>query len=232
VRKEFICLFRSGPIIFGLVAPLLILFYLAGGLRTGLAAASPYALPLGIAIAIMPFSRQICNSFGGEGPGIQLCFLSPTRIRSMMVAKNIMHLVVIGLETVLVFAIVLIRQGVPSPSIVATTLCWLLFALPAQLAAGNVLSITMPYRMTMTRISTEPGATSNGMLGLLLQVLLLAAGVAIYLPLSEDGRIEMARRIFLELAALTALSWLAVLSQVDRMAASRREALLARLVRI
>ena len=119
----------------------------------------------------------------------------------------------------------------PSLSILVATSCWLLFAVPAQLAVGNVLSLTMAYRMTKLRISTEPGATSNGMLGLLLQVLLLVVGLAIYLPLAEHGRIEMARPIFLLLATGTALSWLVVLSQVDRMAASRREALLARLVR-
>src|SRR5262249_56725443 len=92
---------------------------------------------------------------------------------------------------------------------------------------GNVLSITMAYRMTKTRISTEPGATSNGMLSLLVQVLLLVVGRSIYLPLAQDGRIELARRIFLLLAIGTFVVWLAVLSKVDRMAGSRRRALLA-----
>jgi ABC-2 type transport system permease protein len=233
VQKELICFSRNGLVIFHLTVPLLVVFFWAGGMRTDLGLhISQYVLPLGIAIAIAPFSRHICNSFGGEGPGIQLCFLSPTRVRSMILAKNILHFALIGLEAVLVFVIVLVRQGMPSRSILVATSCWLLFAAPAQLAAGNVLSLTMAYRMTKLRISSEPGATSNGMLGLLLQVSLIVAGLAIYLPLSAHGRIEMAGRIFLLLAAGTALSWLVVLSQVDRMAASRREVLLARLVRI
>jgi len=231
IQKELICFSRNGVLIFGLAAPLLFLFYMAGKPVMNLAPLSQYALPIGIALAMAPFSRQICNSFGAEDAGIQLCFLLPTRFRSIMLAKNILQLGLIGLEAVLVFLIVLVRHGMPSFSIVATTFCWLLFVLPAQLAVGNVLSITMAYRMTKTRISSEPGATSSGLLSLLFQVLLFMAGRSIYLPLAQDGHIELARQIFLLLAIGTVVVWLAVLSKVDRLAESRRSALLASLVR-
>ena len=230
IQKELICFSRNGVLIFGLAAPLLFLFYMAGKPVMTLAPLSQFALPIGIALAMAPFSRQICNSFGAEDAGIQLCFSCPRDFADHAGEKH-MQLALIGLEAVLVFLIVLVRHGMPSFSIVATTFCWLLFVLPAQLAIGNVLSITMAYRMTKTRISSEPGATSSGLLSLLFQVLLFMAGRSIYLPLAQDGHIELARQIFLLLAIGTVVVWLAVLSKVDRLAESRRSALLASLVR-
>ena len=115
---------------------------------------------------------------------------------------------------------------------IVATFCWLLFALPMQLAIGNILSVTMAYRMTLTRISSEQGATGNGLLSLLVQLLLFGIGCAIYLPSASSGHVELAMRNFLVHAILAALFWCFVLSRIDGIAVKKRNALLAGLVRV
>jgi hypothetical protein len=94
-----------------------------------------------------------------------------------------------------------------------------------------VLSITMAYRMTLTRMSREQGSAGNGLLSLLIQLVVFGVGAAVFLPLARLGHGELAVPIFLVLAAGGVIAWLRVLSSADRMVANRREALLQSLAR-
>lgn len=229
VEKELRYLSRSGVMLYSLVAPLIMLFVLGRGSGAGFAAS--YGLPLGVAYGFLGLTRLVYNSLGGEGAGIQLYFLSPTRFRTVMLAKNLVHLALFALELVVVCSIMVFRFGIPGTEILTATVCWLLFALPVQLAAGNVLSITMAYRMTLTRMSREQGSAGNGLLSLLIQLLVFGVGVAVYLPLSLTGHAQFAAPVFLVLGAGAVFAWLRVLSNADRMAARRKEALLESLAR-
>lgn len=230
LEKELHYLLRSGVMLYSMAAPLFMLFIL-GRPQGGHGGAFGYALPLGSAFGFLGLSRQICNSLGGEGAGIQLYFLLPTRFRTVMLAKNIMQIGLFCLELILACSIVWFRFGMPGPELIAATFCWLLFALPLQLAAGNVLSITMAYRMTLTRLSREQGATGNGFLSLLIQLAILAIGAIVFFALSYLGHAELAAPVFLVLAVGGFLAWFRVLSNVDRMATGRREALIAALAK-
>ena len=232
VQKELRYFSRSGVLIFGFALPPVLLFLSTGAAGSNLGAAAPYALPLIIAVSFAPLTRQVSNSLGNEGAGIQFYFFSPTPFRTVMLGKNLLHLLLFGLELALAYALVLLRFGRPSTQMIVATFCWLLFALPMQLAIGNILSVTMAYRMTLTRISSEQGATGNGLLSLLVQLLLFGIGCAIYLPSASSGHVELAMRNFLVLAILAALFWCFVLSRIDGIAVKKRNALLAGLVRV
>jgi ABC-2 type transport system permease protein len=229
VEKELRYLARSGVLLYSLVAPLIMLFVLGRG--GGASFAARYGLPVGVAYGFLGLTRLVYNSLGGEGPGIQLYFLSPIRFRTILLAKNLVHLVLFALELLVVCSIMVFRFGIPGTEILAATVCWLLFALPVQLAAGNVLSITMAYRMTLTRMSREQGSAGNGLLSLLIQLLVFGVGVAVYLPLALMGHARLVAPVFLVLAAGGVIAWLRVLSNADRMAAGRKEALIQSLAR-
>lgn len=229
VEKELRYLARSGVMLYSLVAPLIVLFVLGRGSGAGFAA--NYGLPVGVAYGFLGLTRLVYNSLGGEGAGIQLYFLSPTPMRTVMLAKNLVHLGLFALELVVVCSIMVFRFGIPGTEILAATVCWLLFALPVQLAAGNVLSITMAYRMTLTRMSRDQGAAGNGLLSLLIQLLVFGVGVAVYLPLAHMEHARLAAPVFLVLAGGGAIAWLRVLSNADRMAERRKEALIQSLAR-
>lgn len=229
VEKELRYLARSGVMLYSLVAPLIMLFVLGRG--SGARIAGNYGLPLGVAYGFLGLTRLVYNSLGGEGAGIQLYFLSPTRFRAVMLGKNLVHLALFAAELVVVCSIMVFRFGIPGAEILAATACWLMFALPVQLAAGNVLSITMAYRMTLTRMSREQGSAANGLLSLLMQLLVFGVGVAVYLPLALKGHARLAAPVFLVLAAGGVIAWVRVLSNADRMAARRKEALIQSLAR-
>jgi ABC-2 type transport system permease protein len=119
----------------------------------------------------------------------------------------------------------------PDTAMIAVTLCWLCFALPLQLAAGNILSLTMAYRMTLTRMSREEGAAGNGFTSLAIQVIIVGIGAAVFIPLSAHGHAVVAGAVFLLLAVVSVGFWLRIFSNLDRMAAARREDLIATLAR-
>lgn len=231
MEKEIRYLSRSGIMLYGFFAPLVIVFLFSGGRSHGPGFGGEYALPVGVAYSFLGLTRFVYNNLGGEGAGIQLYFLSPTPFRKVMLAKNIVHTIIFAAELVLVCAIVGFRSGIPEPQILIATFCWLLFAVPVQLAIGNILSITMPYRMNMTRMSREQGAAGNGLLSVLIELLVFAVGAAVYVPLKLTGHAAFAAPILLVLAAGSILFWLRVLANSGTMVDARKESLIANLYR-
>ncbi len=231
LTKELQYLSRSGVMLFGLITPVVLIFAMGGPVRADREMPIHFVFPIAIAYGFLPLTRQFCNSLGTEGAGIQLYFLSPTAFRSVMLAKNLLQAGLFCLELVLVATIAVFRFGVPPPTLAIATFCWVLFALPANLAAGNILSITLAYRMTLTRLSREQGSVGNGLLSLLIQLLIFVVGIAVYLPLSLIHHAILAGPVLLLLAAGSLAMWLRGLAKVDGMANRRREALMATLVR-
>ncbi|MBV8673002.1 MAG: hypothetical protein JOZ33_06180, partial [Acidobacteriaceae bacterium] len=229
VEKELRYLARSGVMLYSLLAPLIMLFVLGRGGQTG--GMERFALPLGSAYGFLGLTRLVYNSLGGEGSGIQLYFMSPTPVRTVMLAKNLVQITLFLVELAVVIAIVISRFGLPHRGMLVLTACWLLFALPLQLAAGNLLSINMAYRMTLTRMSREQGAAGNGLLSLLIQLIIVGVGAGIYFWLSYLGQVQLAAWVFLALAAGAIVLWLRVLADADRMAMRRRDALIESLAK-
>jgi hypothetical protein len=89
----------------------------------------------------------------------------------------------------------------------------------------------MGYRMTLTRMSREQGATGNGLLSLLIQLLVFAIGAGAYFALVHFGEAQLAAPVFLVLAVGGATAWVRGLKNADAMAARRREALIESLAR-
>jgi ABC-2 type transport system permease protein len=227
-EKELRFLLRSGPMLYSLVAPLVILLVFRGGSGHSF----PYALPLGIAYGFLGLTRLIYNSLGAEGTGIQFYFTSSAPMRSVMLGKNLMHLALFGLELALVCTIATVRFGLPGTPMLLATFAWVLFALPAHLAAGNILSVTMAYRMNMGRMSRDQGATGNALLSLGIQLAILGVGALVMIGLTALGQAQMAPLAFLVLAAGSVTLYLTVLKNIDRMMTARRESLMGTLARM
>lgn len=231
VEKESLYIRRSGVLLYNLAAPPILVFLFGSLPRSHGGYTVEYALPLGVAYGFLGLTRLVGNSLGGETAGIQLYFLSPTPFRTIMLGKNLLQIGLFCIELTLVGAIVWLRFGMPGHVLIAATSCWLLFALPAQLALGNSLSIKMAYPMTLTRISREPGSLGNALMSLLIQSALAAVGVGIFFFLSRLGYAAWAAPAFLVLAICATIGWLHSLASVDRMVQERREVLIDTLVR-
>ncbi|HTV05048.1 MAG TPA: hypothetical protein VME86_06730 [Acidobacteriaceae bacterium] len=230
IEKELRYLLRSGVMLYQLLAPLFIVFvfssHAANVFGIGPFFSREFALPLGNAYGFLGLTRFLYNNLGAEDAGIQLYFLSPTPFRKVLLGKNIVHIGVFCLEAALISSMVVIRSGLPSPQIVLLTVCWLAFALPVQLAAGDYISITMPYRINMARMSRGSGSAGNDLLSLLIEVLIVAVGAVVYIALRIFGHPALAAPVFLILAAGSVLLWLRVLANSGKILRSRQENLI------
>lgn len=226
-EKDLRYLMRSGPMLYNLAAPLVMVVVFGGAFRTGQFSSMrlEYALPIGLVWAFLGLARLICNNLGAEGDGIQFYFLSPTPMRTVILGKNFLHLVLFLLEGGLISALIIFRFGFPAPSVAVATIAFLLFAVPANFAVGNLLSINMPYRINMARIRRETGALGNGLTSMVTQLGILAVGAGVLALCALLGRPWLAPPIFLGLAAISLFIYLRVLGNVDRMVHSRMESL-------
>jgi ABC-2 type transport system permease protein len=223
-EKDLRYLMRSGPLLYALAAPLVMVF-LFSSMRLGVASPvrATYVLPIGIMWAFVGLSRLANNNLGAEGEGLSFYFLSPTPLRSVILGKNFLHLVLFVVEALLIGGFVVFRFGLPDSATVAATLAWFLFAIPASLASGNLLSILMPFRMSTTRLKNEPGAVSNSLVSLGVQAAILGVGAAVWFPFAVFGREWLATPVLLLLAAAGVFAYLRLLSRIDSMIQSRRD---------
>lgn len=232
-EKDLRTLLRSGPMLYNLAAPLVMAVVFGGAMHGGQFSRyrEEYALPVGMVWAFLGLTRLVCNNLGGEGAGLQFYFLSPTPLRTVVLGKNLLHLMLFGLEAVVIAALILFRFGPPSASIVAATVAWILFAVPANFTAGNLLSIRMPYRLNLSRIRREPGALGNGLLSVLVQFGLLAVGGLVVVPCQAFGHPWAAPAILLVMAAGSGLLYFRVLGGINDIRPSRIEALMFELAK-
>jgi len=233
MEKELRTLLRTLPLLYAIGAPLLLVLVFSGVfIRNGPQAhIFPLALPLCIVYAQLGFTRLFYNNLGAEGMGIQLYFLSPTPMRTVLLAKNLFHSVLFGLTILVAGALAILRLGVPEGVVVAATVAWLLFSLPANLAAGNIFSLTMPYRVNPGRITRQGGSQANALGALLAQLVAMGVGAAVFGLCWYSDKMWLAVPIFLMLAVGAIMVWSRGLSNADAMANKRRDSLIAVLMK-
>jgi ABC-2 type transport system permease protein len=234
MEKEARCLMRTLPLLWALGVPVLMVLFIGGLFRggaSGLAGSFFFALPLCVASALMGFTQLFYNNLGVEGAGIQLLFLSPMPIRRVLLAKNLFHALLFGVDALLAGILATLRLGRPDGAIVAVTVAWLLFALPCNLAVGNILSLSMPYRINPGRISRQGGAQANNLLSLLNQLVVLGTGAVVFWIAFAMDNLLLAVPVFLALAVLAGFFWLRVLGNVGDIANQRRNMLIATLMK-
>jgi ABC-2 type transport system permease protein len=187
----------------------------------------PYAFPLCVAYALLGFTGLFYNNLGAEGSGIQLLFLSPTPIRTVLLAKNLLHSILFVLVGFAAGAIICLRLGVPPFVVLADTGAWLIFALPCNLAAGIIMSLAVPYRINPGRITRPAGAQANTLPAALIQLGVLGIGTLVFWLCWSLKIRWLPVPIFLVLAAGASFFWMRILHYSNDNASQRRESLIA-----
>lgn len=234
MEKDVRSLLRTLPLLYAIGAPLLlVLVFSTIFLKNGAVQSPvfPLALPICMVYAQLGFTQIFYNNLGTEGAGIQLYFLSPVRMRTVLLAKNMLHSLLFALVATVAGVLTTLRLGIPDIAVVAATGAWLLFALPCNLAAGNIFSIRMPYRVNPGRISRQRGSQANALLSLLVQLGFLAVGAAVFTLCWYLDRMWIAVPVFLTLAIVAVLVWRQVLDNTDALANERRDVLIATLMK-
>jgi ABC-2 type transport system permease protein len=235
IEKDLRALLRTLPLLYAVGAPLLLMAIFSGAFLHGIGPRGnvfALALPLCLVYAQLGFTQVFYNNLGTEGAGIQIYFLSPTPMRSVMLAKNLFHGALFWLVALTAGVLASLRLGVPQPAVIAATAAWLMFSLPCNLAAGNIFSLTMPYRVNPGRMARQRGSQANALLSLLVQLGILSVGAAVFALTYFLDRLWLAAPIFLVMAAMAMAVWRRLLANVDGMAAQRREMLMEKLTKI
>jgi ABC-2 type transport system permease protein len=233
IEKELRTIPRSMPLLFAMGAPLLTVLVISSILKNTSEGGHPFqlAFPLCVCYALLGFTQMIFNNLGSEGTGIQVLFLSPTPIRSVLLAKNLLHGMLFSAVAFCAGLFAALRLGMPEPALLATTAAWVLFAVPANLAAGNLMSLTMPYRVNLGRLSRQRGSQASALVSMLIQIFVMACGVAVLELCSYLGRKWLAAPILLVLCGVACVVWMRVLAHSDSIANRNRDNLIATLAK-
>lgn len=228
-EKELRTLLRAIPLLYQVGAPVVVVFVLASVNRNRSMGSShlPLGLLLCLAYAFVGFTQLMYNNLGGEGAGVQLLFLSPTPMRTVLLGKNLFHAALFAMDAVVVSIVACWRLGTPPVEVIAASAAWAVFALPVHLAAGNMFSLTMPYKINLGRLGRQKGSQANGLFSLLVQVVVLGVGAGVFVLCAYFGRLWLATPIFVTLAVVSAAGWLLMLRGLDRVANERRSELAA-----
>jgi ABC-2 type transport system permease protein len=234
VEKELRSLMRTVPLLWGVSVPMLFVLVIAGGFHHSPSSdikSFPYAFPSCVAYALLGFTGLFYNNLGAEGAGIQLLFLSPTPIRTVLLAKNLLHSILFALVAFTAGVLTCLRLGLPPFVVLADTGAWLIFALPCNLAAGIIFSLTMPYRINPGRITRPAGAQANTLPAMLIQLGVLGVGVLVFWLCWPLKNRWLPVPIFLALAVGASLIWMRVLHYSDDNANQRRDSLIVTLMK-
>jgi ABC-2 type transport system permease protein len=233
VEKELRIVPRSMPLLFAMGAPLLTVLVISSLLKNTNDTGHPFAwaFPLCVCYALLGFTQMIFNNLGSEGTGIQMLFLSPTPLRTVLLAKNLLHGALFCVVAFLAAVFATFRLGWPDATLAATTAAWVVFAVPTNLAAGNLLSITMPYRINLGRLSRQRGSQASALVSMLIQLLVIGCGVVVMELCAFFAHRWMAIPSLLILAGISAVVWFRVLAHADSLANRNRENLIATLAK-
>ncbi|MGC1424182.1 MAG: hypothetical protein WA354_18380 [Terracidiphilus sp.] len=233
MEKEFRTIPRSMPLLFAIGAPLLTVLVISSVFRNTAVGGRPFqfAFPLCVCYALLGFTQIIFNNLGAEGTGIQMLFLSPTPIRTVLLAKNLMHGALFAMVALLAGILATLRLGEPDFTLLATTAAWVLFALPTNLAAGNLLSLSMPYRVNLGRISRQRGSQASALVSMLIQAFVIGCGAVVLALCSFFDKRWLAAPCLLVMAGLALLAWLRVLRSTDSLANRNRDNLIGTLAK-
>ena len=230
-EKELRYLSRSGPMLFTMIMPLVVVFVLWGGRRGFLGQQNAYALPAGAAYCLLVMTNMVYNSFGGDGSGIQFFLFAPVSFRQIVIAKNLAHMSIVATEVFLLWLGVRVIYGSPPLAILALTVSWYLFAAPINFSAGDLLSLYSPKRIDYATFGRQRASSATVFVSLGVQLAMTGTGIGVIVLALHFATLWAAVAVFLCLSVPTIAGYLLLLSRIDGIAMRRREVLASELCR-
>jgi len=237
--KEFKYLYRNSMLLMNIFMPLVFIVFI------GMTASMPsrhggpspfgrfnggFAYPGAVAYLFLLIMNFCPNNLAYEGHGIERFFLAPIKFRDVMLAKNLFHGTLVGLEALLVLGVLTAMGHPPSLPIILATWAALPFAALMHFGVGNWLSLQYPRKFEFGMRRQRPsGMTMVISFGLLAAVMGTIAGVgAICLWLVGLWFLPI---VYLGLSAAAVVVYRLMLESTSQQAITQRDALLEQLAR-
>ncbi len=237
-EKDLRYLLRNIMAYLTLLTPVLIILALSVGRHssphpkvTGFMLGSSTYFPMAVAYVLLTVVGLVYNSLAYDGPGLPILFAAPVGFRDVMVAKNLLHTLILAAQIVAVFVLVQMVAGPTPPRVVGLTLAGALWAFLMNLTAGNLVSLYFPRKLKLGQIRRQQGAGIAMLVMLGVQVAVVALATGLYLFSRWAGNIAWCGIGLVGLSGITWVAYQRVLDLVSGIAWKRREALLAELSR-
>ncbi len=234
-EKELRYLSRSGPVLFTLVMPLVVLLIFRftpgktdapGGL---FAHASDLAFPVGAAYALLMLTNLVYNCFGPDAAGIQFFFVSPVRFREILLGKNLAAGFVLAAEIVSVWTGTCLMYRPPPWDVALATVTGVFFALLLNLIGGNFLSVFTPKKIDFGAFGRQRASNTTAFASLGIQAAVVGLCAVALLTARAVHHIWVAAAVFVILAAGALTAYFLVLDRMDGIIQKRREVMITEL---
>lgn len=235
VEKELRYLSRSGPMLFTLVMPVVVLLIFRftpgksdnpGGI---FAHAADLAFPVGAAYSLLMLTNLVYNSFGPDAAGIQFFFVSPVRFREILLGKNLAAAFVLAAEIALVWLATCLMYRPPAWDIVLATVTGVFFAMLVNLIAGNFLSVFTPKKIDFGTFGRQRASSTTAFASLGIQAVVVGLCAIALLAARAAHHIWVAAVVFIILAAAAAVAYFLTLNRMDAIVLKRREVMITEL---
>jgi ABC-2 type transport system permease protein len=228
-EKELRYFSRSGPMIFTMIMPMVVILLLGSGKRSLFAQQSEFFFPVGAAYCLLVMTNLVYNSFGGDGGGIQFFLMAPVSFRRIVFAKNLAQFTVLVVEVaVLLLGVTLVYHS-PHGVFLVLTFCWYLFAAPLNFSAGNLLSVYAPKRIDYAIFGRQRASETTILASLGVQIVVMGTG-ALAIFLGYHFRDYWLGAVILSALAIPSIAgYVILLRRMDRIVMKRREVLAAEL---
>lgn len=237
-EKDLRYLLRNTMAYLTLLTPALIILLLSMGRRgsphpkiTGFMLGSSTYFPMGVAYVLLTVVGLAYNNMAYDGPGLPMLFAAPVRFREVMVAKNLLHSIILAAEVIVIFVLVQLVGGPCPPAVVGLTLAGALWAFLMNLTAGNLVSLYFPRKLKPGQMRRQQASGMAVLVTLGVQVAVGGLVAGLYLFSRWVGNMAWCGLGLVGLSGITWVAYRRVLNLVSGIAWKRREALLAELSR-
>jgi ABC-2 type transport system permease protein len=237
-EKEIRYLLRSGPMLLTLIMPIFVLVIFRFGAMNAarhsgafLARTPDMAFPAAAAYTLLMLTNLAYNNFGGDAGGIQFFYASPVSFREIVLAKNLTHAGILAVETIVAWIAVSFLYGRPALDVTIASLAGLLFAVPINFSAGNLLSIYAPKKLDYSSFGRQRAPQMTVLISLGVQFFVVGVGLAAFWIARHYGNLWIATLFLLALAGISLSAYAMILNRMDGLALKRRETLVAELCR-
>lgn len=231
-EKELHYFLRSGPMLFTMIMPVVMIVILWGGRKGFLSHQSGFLFPVGAAYCLLVMNNILYNSFGGDGGGIQFFLLSPISFRKIMMSKNLAQLAVLAGELMVLWVAVSIIYKAPNLNSLTLTFAWYLFAAPLNFSAGNLLSVYAPKKIDYSTFGRQRASESAIFVSLAVQLTGMGLGALAIFVGYHFANIWISTLILVALAIPSMVAYFVLLGRMDQIASRRRDVLTTELCRV
>jgi ABC-2 type transport system permease protein len=237
--KELKYLYRNSMLLMNIFMPLILIvfFSMTASMPSRHGGASPFgrfngsfAYPGAVAYLFLLIMNFCPNNLAYEGRGIERYFLSPIKFRDVMLAKNLFHGTLVGLEALLVLGVLSAMGHTPGLVIVLATWAALPFAALMHFGVGNWLSLQYPrkfeFGMRRQRPSGMTMLISFGLLAAVMGTIALTGAICIWL-----AGLWLLPIVYLALSAAGLLAYRAMLESTSQQANTQRDSIIEQLAR-